>query len=292
MRPKLHYNSPGMCNFENANFMKNLRFVFLHIILVLCCCLSLQAQKTVVSQKPVNTQNTVSKQNTVSTPHSVNTHQLNNTDKRVIVWTGIKKTFANETDSISYLSFNGAGYKKNIPYYNEKIKVADNYTYTVALKNEVFAECTSTEAALIPVKEIKSEVVVNSNVAKAKKIPFLCISFMPLRKNSTTGRIEKLVSFNFDIVQGQHTAKSNIQRTYAASSVLATGKWYKIGVSDDGVYKLTYNDLVNLGMDMSNVNPKNIRIYGNGGGMLPEDNFVARYDDLGRKSYLCIRRYQ
>jgi len=63
-------------------------------------------------------------------------------------------------------------------------------------------------------------------------------------------------------------------------SVLASGKWYKISVYHDGIHKITYNDFVNMGFDPATMNTANIRVYGNGGGMLPEANAGARIDDL------------
>ena len=33
------------------------------------------------------------------------------------------------------------------------------------------------------------------------------------------------------------------------SSVLQSGNWYKIAVSEDGIYQITYNDFQNLGME-------------------------------------------
>lgn len=67
---------------------------------------------------------------------------------------------------------------------------------------------------------------------------------------------------------------------FATQSVLATGNWYKLSVASNGIYSLTYNDLLSLGMNPATINPKHIRIYGNGGGMLPEANASLRYDDL------------
>ncbi|MFH1296397.1 MAG: type IX secretion system sortase PorU [Bacteroidota bacterium] len=63
-------------------------------------------------------------------------------------------------------------------------------------------------------------------------------------------------------------------------SVLATGAWYKIAVNQTGIHRVTYDDLVALGMDPVAVNPAHIRVYGNGGGMLPEANDQPRIDDL------------
>ncbi|MCK9616646.1 MAG: type IX secretion system sortase PorU [Lentimicrobiaceae bacterium] len=75
--------------------------------------------------------------------------------------------------------------------------------------------------------------------------------------------------------------KAGIKATVSTyNSVLETGSWYKIGVKNTGIYKITYNDLSSMGINVSSINPHNIRIYGNGGGMLPEANRDARYDDL------------
>ncbi len=62
--------------------------------------------------------------------------------------------------------------------------------------------------------------------------------------------------------------------------MLSTGDWYKIRVEESGIYKISYNDLQNYGIDPSSIDPRNIRIYGNGGGMFPETTSDFRYDDL------------
>ena len=67
---------------------------------------------------------------------------------------------------------------------------------------------------------------------------------------------------------------------YATRSAMASGAWYKIGLPETGIYKLTATDLTELGLDLANLDPRQIRIYHNGGGVLPEMNVEARYDDL------------
>ena len=67
---------------------------------------------------------------------------------------------------------------------------------------------------------------------------------------------------------------------HAQSSVLATGHWYKVGIAETGIQKLSYSDLVSLGMDVNNINPKHIRVYHNGGGLLNERNRDPHFDDL------------
>ena len=53
------------------------------------------------------------------------------------------------------------------------------------------------------------------------------------------------------------------------NSVLSDGTIIKIPISEPGVYKLDYNYLKDkANIDIDNINPKNISIYGNGGGMM------------------------
>src|SRR5690606_28312196 len=71
----------------------------------------------------------------------------------------------------------------------------------------------------------------------------------------------------------------NYAKTTASHSVLAKGDWYKIAIPERGVYKIDYSFLQSqLGVNPDNINPDYIRIYGNGGTMLSENNAVARPD--------------
>ena len=75
-------------------------------------------------------------------------------------------------------------------------------------------------------------------------------------------------------------AQQGSNPTYATRSAMASGEWYKIALPKTGVYKLTASDLTELGIDVTKVDPRQIRIYHNGGGVLPEMNYVSRPDDL------------
>jgi hypothetical protein len=63
-------------------------------------------------------------------------------------------------------------------------------------------------------------------------------------------------------------------------SVLSAHTWYKIGVTEDGVYGVDYTTLQSLGVDVQSLNPDRIRLFGNRPGLLPEGNGEARFDDL------------
>ena len=70
------------------------------------------------------------------------------------------------------------------------------------------------------------------------------------------------------------------QRIYRSNSVLASGEWYKISVKEAGVYRVSISLLQSLGVNVSNLQSSSIRLYGNGGQMLPEQNAIVPLDDL------------
>lgn len=70
------------------------------------------------------------------------------------------------------------------------------------------------------------------------------------------------------------------QRTYTEASVLTDGDWYKVAVMEQGVYRLDQAFFTGIGINTGNLDPRNIQIFGNGGGMLPQDNRAFRHDDL------------
>ncbi len=71
------------------------------------------------------------------------------------------------------------------------------------------------------------------------------------------------------------------QRQYTPHSVLNnSGSWYKFSTRLPGIYKLDLAFFNSLGINTSNLPSQSIRIYGNGGRILPESNGGPYTDDL------------
>lgn len=64
------------------------------------------------------------------------------------------------------------------------------------------------------------------------------------------------------------------------NSVLASGDFYRMEVTETGMYKLDRAYLQGAGINTGSVDPKTIKIYGNEGGELPFDNFAPAAFDL------------
>jgi hypothetical protein len=75
-------------------------------------------------------------------------------------------------------------------------------------------------------------------------------------------------------------------RVRVSNSVMNSGDWYKIEIKDDqhgnseGIYKMTKSYLENAGINVSNTDPRTIKMYGNGGEFVPEDITQPRPEDL------------
>jgi hypothetical protein len=207
-------------------------------------------------------------------------------NEQTIVWDGLRTEKIVPTDFLNLLSFEGAQYAFEdsfLPRYFQKTDLtADVNSFLVKLTGESYIPLTSSELAVIKdYSKIGNFVTITTSILKSKGNKKGVFSFIPLRKNALTGQIEKLVSFSF-AVEYDYENKSSDSRAavYAANSVLKTGDWYKIAIAKDGIYKIDHAFLENLGIDMSTLDPRMIRIYGNGGTMLPELNSVAHLDDL------------
>ena len=68
---------------------------------------------------------------------------------------------------------------------------------------------------------------------------------------------------------------------FKTSSVLSDGTVFKMAIPETGIYTISFQDLAdNTTLDVNSIDPRNIHIYGNQGGLLPLRNSTPREDDL------------
>lgn len=64
------------------------------------------------------------------------------------------------------------------------------------------------------------------------------------------------------------------------ASVLRTGRWWRVAVSEAGLYRLDAAFLQGLGINTATLDPRTLKVYGNAQGLLPQQVNVPRIDDL------------
>lgn len=199
-----------------------------------------------------------------------------------IKWNGIQNV-GNDSYIIERLSFEGANYNEidGLPIFMEKFQIhTSNADIKAHLVNQVFVPVDASESKILNVTGLKDTIInVSANIVISRKEPWVQVELMPVKWNAFKQCFEKLVEFDV-IVDVKDLAENNKEsRIYSTSSVLNTGRWFKIRLNKSGVYKMTYNELSTMGLDISTA-PSRIAVFGNGGRVLPEKNDEFRYDDL------------
>lgn len=129
---------------------------------------------------------------------------------------------------------------------------------------------------------ISDEPLIRTFELNEKKNARTGIYILPYRR--ITGGFQRLISFQLEtntaISQESQKLATSSTGSFAATSVLGSGDWYKLVVNAEGIYKIDYPFLIEHGVLVNPVPVDRIRLFGNGGGMLPLINGSPRIDDL------------
>lgn len=184
----------------------------------------------------------------------------------------------------------------NLPYYLENYPLQNSLIPSLKFENSVVRELNTKE--LEEIAEFKHLITNNfeitSSLGTSAQESIVYSKIIPVRLNPSSNHYEFLESYiplwdkkTINSTLSYNQFKKN-KKTTVSTSVLATGKWYKVGVTQDGVYKINKTFLTKLGLDVSTINPQNIRLYGNGGKLIPEKNANFRYDDLQENAITVV----
>lgn len=163
--------------------------------------------------------------------------------------------------------------------------------YTVEVKYPEYVDMPATDIVnynRLSGAALPEQVAINQQVTECRKEGLLVVAFSPLvfRNN----RYQVLASFMLDVkarplkraqlkARLQSRAGNAANSIYAAHSVLASGKWAKIRVSETGVHQLTTDVVRRAGFTDIN----KVKIYGYGGNLQNEAlyaNDIKETDDL------------
>ncbi|SCX80244.1 Peptidase family C25 [Flavobacterium anhuiense] len=128
----------------------------------------------------------------------------------------------------------------------------------------------------IPEKPNESVIITN-----ARDIKYSFLSLSPIIKEGNSYKRIKSFSYFISNSNSRTASTSSFQKSAAIiNSVLASGEWYRFYIQKSGVYRIDRSFLQSLGFDASKVDPRRIKIYGNGGRMLPLANSTYYPNDL------------
>ncbi len=146
---------------------------------------------------------------------------------------------------------------------------------SVVVSNVRFGAVSSEELKKIIPENLPNKLEYYIASTMAREVLYTVFSITPIIKNN--GSYQKVLSFDINYKYGPQ--KRNDPPTLT-NSVLATGQWFKFKVEKTGVYKMDKTFLNNLGMNTDGIDPRSLKVYGNGGQSLPLRSEFTRFFDL------------
>ena len=204
----------------------------------------------------------------------------------ILNWLSVQTTQLTKSESVNYLYFEDAVYNTAefgyLPLYFNRVELKNNFNaVNVHLSNQVWETIDNSVANIITGSQlIPEEIITAASISIERKHPFAHIYVLPIRKNIHTGQIERLISFETSLTFGDIIPPPTHKNSRDVNSLLSTGDWFKLRIDQSGIFKISYDDLENFGMDPASIDPRNIRLFGYGGGMLPEVNYEPFVHDL------------
>ncbi|HET8572776.1 MAG TPA: type IX secretion system sortase PorU [Edaphocola sp.] len=163
-------------------------------------------------------------------------------------------------------------------YYSQRIPLENNTIPDIKL-----TDIQSADIEALPFKNVtvSNSFIPDVFIATERKQKYAIIQTPVFRKKD--GHLAQLKAYKIKVTYPETPAtahKEAAKPTTVSHSVLAQGTWYKIAVSHRGIYRIDYAFLQSLGINPAQVNPGNIRLFGNGGTILPEAVSDDQPDDL------------
>lgn len=150
---------------------------------------------------------------------------------------------------------------------------------SLTISNIVYESITKEQLGDLYEPAIPSGINAQLESVHARDDWFAIITLSPIIKDG--GQYKRIKSFNYSYSAGASGAQLRNPSDFStiSNSVLSAGQWHRFYVEKSGVYKITRAFLKQMGVNVD-VDPRKIKIYGNGGRMLPLLNSTEYPSDL------------
>lgn len=158
----------------------------------------------------------------------------------------------------------------------------------VEISNVEYEAITPEQLGDLSASALPNKINVKVNNTHARNDLLLQLSLSPIIKDESGLKRIKSFSYSLKPAPAQRRLVANPEYTQISNSVLSSGNWFKFYVIKSGVYILTKSFLRNLGVPVDGIDPQKIKVYGNGGRMLPLKNSDYYPIDLAENAIKVI----
>ncbi len=160
--------------------------------------------------------------------------------------------------------------------YTDNIQLSLNNP-SFKITNVQYSDVSTKQLIAYDINRITEDINFKAHQTNARGKSGTYIEFNPIVKRN--GRYKKVESVRVSFFQNNQRAAVPSVSFPVSNSEMSNGDWYKFYIEKDGVYKMDRSFFSSLGINVGNVNPQNIRLFGNGGRAIPLLNSeVDAYD--------------
>ena len=178
--------------------------------------------------------------------------------------------------SLPFINADQINYNDRLPYFSSTWNIPSGTSIVkTKLLSATYQTLTEDQYGDLNVSHLPSEINYNiiSNKDNTQSTAHLYLN--PFVKVGDSVKKITQISITYTLSTPQKTTKKP-----PITSVLSEGEWYKFAVDTTGVFKINRDFLNDLGINTSVIDPRNIKIFGNGGGLLPYRIGDFRHEDL------------
>lgn len=152
---------------------------------------------------------------------------------------------------------------------------------SVRVSNVVFETVSANQLAKVDIQKLPNTIDYQLVSSRGRDKIFTTFSVTPIIRQGNSYR--RVVSLNLEYSKSRTPIEPN-RNVGISNSLLASGQWFKFRVEKNGIHRIDRSFLSSLGMDVNSIDPRRLKIYGNGGNMLPLRNSLNVHYDLVENS--------
>jgi hypothetical protein len=176
-----------------------------------------------------------------------------------------------------YVLENGILAQNGMPHFSANYKLNTGQIFNLKVEPTKITTILAKDFQLS--SALQSNLKIDWQIGLENGLPVLMFQLLPAYSN-----LQQIVLVNeFELLfetNDSYTQPVILQKAFKTNSVFATGNWYKIATTNNGMHRIDFGFLRSIGINPDDIDPRNIQLYGRGAGMQPTPNNEPRIDDL------------